>query len=191
MPNSGITGPCGSFTPSFLRNPHIVLHIGSIIYTHTNSERGFPFLHTLPSSYCCRFFDDGHSDWCEVIPLYSFGSHFSNNEHCWASFNVFLSHLYVFLEKCPFRSSTHFLMEFFFFILSYMSCLYILEINLLSVAFFVNVFPHSKGCLSFYIYMMLPVFLWEFYSVWPCIQVCTPFLCMVLASVLICQLFKV
>ena len=64
---------------------------------------------------------------------------------------------------------------FFFFILSYMSCLCILEINLLSVAFFANVFPHSKGCLSFYIYMMLPVFLWEFYSVWPCIQVCPPF----------------
>ena len=115
MPNSGITGPCGSFTPSFLRNPHIVLHMVVLIYTHTNSAGGFPFLHTFSSSYCCKFFDDGRSDWCEVIPLYSFGSHFFNNEHCWASFNVFISHLYVFLEKCLFRSSTHFLMEFFFF----------------------------------------------------------------------------
>ena len=27
----------------------------------------------------CRFFNDGHSDWCEVIPHCSFGLHFSNN----------------------------------------------------------------------------------------------------------------
>ena len=27
----------------------------------------------------CRLFDDGHSDWCEVIPHYSFDLPFSNN----------------------------------------------------------------------------------------------------------------
>ena len=27
----------------------------------------------------CRFFDDGHSEWCEEIPHYSFDLHFSNN----------------------------------------------------------------------------------------------------------------
>ena len=38
------------------------------------------------------------------------------------------------LEKCLFRSFTHFLIELFVFLaLSYMSCLYILEINALSV----------------------------------------------------------
>jgi len=43
------------------------------------------------------------------------------------------------------RSSTHFLIgQFVFLILIYMSCLYILEINPLSVAI---VFSHSKGCL--------------------------------------------
>ena len=43
-------------------------------------------------------------DWCEVIPHCSFGLHFSNNEWglpqwlrgCWASFHVFIGHLYVF-----------------------------------------------------------------------------------------------
>ena len=49
----------------------------------TNSERGFLFLHTL-SSIHCRLFDDGHSDWCEVISHCSFDLHFSNNERCWA-----------------------------------------------------------------------------------------------------------
>ena len=35
----------------------------------------------------------------------------------------------------------------FFLILSCMSCLYILEINPLSVASFANIFSHSEGCL--------------------------------------------
>ena len=52
------------------------------------------------------------------------------------------------LEKCLFRSSAIFgLGSLFFLILSCMSCLYILEINPLSVASFVNISSHSEGCL--------------------------------------------
>ena len=52
------------------------------------------------------------------------------------------------LEKGLFRSSAHFLIELFFFlILSCMSCLYILEINPLLVALFAYIFSHSVGCL--------------------------------------------
>ena len=51
------------------------------------------------------------------------------------------------LEKCLFRSFSHFLIGFVFLALSCMSCLYILEMNPLSVVSFVIIFSHSEGCL--------------------------------------------
>ena len=52
------------------------------------------------------------------------------------------------LEKCLFSPLAHFFIgSFIFLVLSCMSCLYILEINYLSVVSFAIVFSHSKGCL--------------------------------------------
>ena len=69
------------------------------VYIPTNNARVFPF--STPSLACTvrRLFDEGHSDWCEVISHCSFDLHFSNNEQCQASFHVFVSHLYVFFAE--------------------------------------------------------------------------------------------
>jgi len=48
--------------------------------------------------------------------------------------------------KCLFKSFIHILIIF---ILNFMRCLYVLEINLLSAVSFANIFSHSKGCFFF------------------------------------------
>ena len=93
----------------------------------------------------CRFFDDGHSDWCEVVPHCGFDLHFSDTKQCSAPFHW---PPVSSLEKGLLRPSACPLIGLLaFLILSCKCCFHILEINLLSVALFANIFSHSEGCL--------------------------------------------
>ena len=80
----------------------------------TNSIGGFPSLHTPPAFIVCRYFENGHSGWCEVMI-----------SHCIFDVCFFkisaIEHLFLCLlgictsslEECLFRFSDKFLIELF------------------------------------------------------------------------------
>ena len=124
-------------------------------YIPTNSVGGFPFLHIL-SSMCVFFYImailTGVTWYLTVVLICVFL--LIKNADVQHLFLCLLAISMSSLEKCPCRSSAHFLIGLFS-LLSYMSCLCILEIKPLSVISFANIFSQSVGCLSFCLWFPL------------------------------------
>ena len=118
------------------------------VYILNNSRWGFIFLGNL-SNNCYCLADNSHSNRCKVISYSSFDVHLPKSYWDWAYFLISVGHFHVFLGEvsvmsvqvlCPF-------LNWIVCLLSYMSSLYILDINPLFELLFTNIFSHLIGCL--------------------------------------------
>ena len=97
--SSGNAGLYGRFIPCFFRNLHTVFHSGCInLYFHQQCKKipfcPHPHQHLLFIDFLMMGILTGVK-WYLIVVWFAF----SKNEQSWASFHVFIGHLYVFFGE--------------------------------------------------------------------------------------------
>ena len=143
IPRGGIAESYCGFIFNFLRNLHTVFHSGyTSLHSHQQCTRVRFSPHPHQHLLSVVFFVNSHSNRCEVrwyliMVLICICLVISDGE------NIFMYLLAVWmssLEKCLLKSSAHFLIGLFGFCYWVVWVPYILDINLLSDAWFPNIF---------------------------------------------------